>query len=79
MDINNTQFAVLDASEDFMVTALVLVSGLITDRIGGASMSSLHLFCIADNQQKRSFMEMASTRSAPFSWPQRRLFDLIDS
>jgi hypothetical protein len=36
MKINNTQFAVLDASEDFMITVLVLLSGLVTDRIGGA-------------------------------------------
>ncbi|KAH8724118.1 major facilitator superfamily domain-containing protein [Phaeosphaeriaceae sp. PMI808] len=37
MHINNAQFAVLEASEDFMKTALILVSGLLTDRIGGAS------------------------------------------
>lgn len=36
MKINNTQFALLEASEDFMVTALMMVSGLVTDRIGGA-------------------------------------------
>jgi hypothetical protein len=35
--INNAQYAVLEASEDFMKTALILVSGLVTDRIGGAS------------------------------------------
>ena len=39
MKINNTQFALLEASEDFMVTALTLVSGIVTDRIGGASKS----------------------------------------
>jgi hypothetical protein len=38
MKINNTQFALLEASEDFMVTALMLVSGIVTDRIGGAGM-----------------------------------------
>jgi hypothetical protein len=37
MHINNAQFAVLEASEDFMKTALILISGLVTDRIGGAS------------------------------------------
>ncbi|PMD52312.1 major facilitator superfamily transporter [Hyaloscypha bicolor E] len=37
LNINNTQFALLEASEDFMVTALVLLSGVVTDRIGGAS------------------------------------------
>ncbi|KAH8651888.1 major facilitator superfamily domain-containing protein [Tricladium varicosporioides] len=36
MKINNTQFALLEASEDFMVTVLMLVSGLVTDRIGGS-------------------------------------------
>jgi hypothetical protein len=38
MKVNNKQFAVLEASEDFMVTALMLASGLVTDRIGGAGM-----------------------------------------
>ncbi len=38
LKINNTQYALLDASEDFMKTALVLVSGVVTDRIGGARM-----------------------------------------
>lgn len=36
LKINNTQFALLDASEDFMVTVLMLLSGIVTDRIGGA-------------------------------------------
>ncbi|KAH6709122.1 major facilitator superfamily domain-containing protein [Leptodontidium sp. MPI-SDFR-AT-0119] len=36
LKINNTEYALLDASEDFMKTALVLVSGIVTDRIGGA-------------------------------------------
>ncbi|KAK0372234.1 hypothetical protein CLIM01_10402 [Colletotrichum limetticola] len=36
MKINNTQFSLLEASEDFMVTALMLLSGVVTDRIGGA-------------------------------------------
>lgn len=36
MNINNTQFSLLEASEDFMVTALMLLSGIVTDRIGGA-------------------------------------------
>ncbi|CAO2651349.1 Nn.00g096460.m01.CDS01 [Neocucurbitaria sp. VM-36] len=37
LHINNAQYAVLEASEDFMKTALILISGLVTDRIGGAS------------------------------------------
>lgn len=36
LHINNAQYSVLEASEDFMVTALILVSGAVTDRIGGA-------------------------------------------
>ncbi|CZR51058.1 related to MFS transporter [Phialocephala subalpina] len=36
LKINNTQYALLDASEDFMKTVLVMVSGVVTDRIGGA-------------------------------------------
>jgi hypothetical protein len=39
LHINNAQYSVLEASEDFMKTALILVSGLVTDRIGGASSS----------------------------------------
>lgn len=42
LKINNTQFALLEASEDFMTTCLILVSGLVTDRIGGASMYSMN-------------------------------------
>ncbi|KAJ4487529.1 MFS transporter [Lentinula aciculospora] len=34
--INNTQYALLSGSEDFMKTALILFSGIVTDRIGGA-------------------------------------------
>lgn len=37
LHINNAQYALLEASEDFMKTTLILVSGLVTDRIGGAS------------------------------------------
>jgi hypothetical protein len=42
LHINNAEYAVLEASEDFMKTALILVSGLVTDRIGGASQSILN-------------------------------------
>ncbi|QPC79141.1 hypothetical protein HYE68_009893 [Fusarium pseudograminearum] len=37
LHISNTQFAVLDTSENFIKTALILVSGILTDRYGGAS------------------------------------------
>lgn len=36
MNINNVQFSLLEASEDFMATILLLPSGLVTDRVGGA-------------------------------------------
>ncbi|WKT40396.1 Major facilitator superfamily [Fusarium oxysporum f. sp. vasinfectum] len=37
LHITNTQYAVLDTSENFIKTALILVSGILTDRYGGAS------------------------------------------
>ncbi|CEI69286.1 hypothetical protein FVEN_g3965 [Fusarium venenatum] len=37
LHISNTQYAVLDTSENFIKTALILVSGVLTDRYGGAS------------------------------------------
>jgi hypothetical protein len=33
MKINNTKYALLSASQDFMVTILMLPSGLVTDRL----------------------------------------------
>ncbi|KAF4337751.1 ankyrin 3 [Fusarium beomiforme] len=36
LGINNTQFALLEASEEFLVTLLTMASGILTDRIGGA-------------------------------------------
>lgn len=36
MHINNVQFSLLEASEDFMATVLLIPSGLVTDRVGGA-------------------------------------------
>lgn len=41
MKINNTQYALLDASEDFMKTVLILASGMVTDKIGGAGKKTL--------------------------------------
>ncbi|KAF4943410.1 hypothetical protein FGADI_13437 [Fusarium gaditjirri] len=37
LHITNTQYAVLDTSENFIKTALILLSGILTDRYGGAS------------------------------------------
>lgn len=37
MHINNVQFALLESSDDFIKSVLILPSGIITDRIGGAS------------------------------------------
>lgn len=36
MHIDNVQFSLLEASENFMATVLLLASGIITDRVGGA-------------------------------------------
>ncbi|RDW72418.1 putative MFS transporter [Aspergillus mulundensis] len=38
MNVSNTQFSLLEASEDFMATVLLLISGIVTDRVGGAEM-----------------------------------------
>lgn len=68
LHINNTQFSLLEASEDFMVTALMLVSGIVTDRIGGAGMSnSTTEGFIADQHQERCCMAISCTRLGP-SW-----------
>ncbi|EON96523.1 putative mfs transporter protein [Phaeoacremonium minimum UCRPA7] len=37
LDISNTQYAVLDSSENFIKTALILFTGILTDRFGGAN------------------------------------------
>lgn len=37
LNISNTQYSVMTSSKDFMVTALILVTGSVTDRMGGAS------------------------------------------
>jgi hypothetical protein len=46
MHINNVQFSLLEASEDFMATLLLLPSGIITDRVGGAGESKLNPFFV---------------------------------
>ncbi|KAF9888778.1 hypothetical protein FE257_008354 [Aspergillus nanangensis] len=38
LHVSNTQFSLLEASEDFMATFLLLGSGIVTDRVGGAAM-----------------------------------------
>ncbi|KAI2720727.1 hypothetical protein CBS147332_3967 [Penicillium roqueforti] len=38
MNIDNVQFSLLEASENFMATVLLLISGVVTDRVGGAEM-----------------------------------------
>ncbi|KAH6891479.1 major facilitator superfamily domain-containing protein [Thelonectria olida] len=37
LHITNTQYAVLESSENFIKTALILLSGILTDRYGGAT------------------------------------------
>lgn len=51
MDINNVKFSLLEASEDFMATVLLLPSGIITDRVGGAGMSYVE----PSDKMERSF------------------------
>ncbi|KAK7744634.1 hypothetical protein SLS53_003520 [Cytospora paraplurivora] len=65
LHINNTQYALLDGSQDFMVTALILVSGLVTDKIGGAgailygnAIYSVGAILIAAAAQVRSYKFM---------------------
>lgn len=69
LKVNNKQFALLEASEDFMVTALMLVSGLVTDRIGGAGamlygnvIYSIGSILVAGAAQKRSYKFMIAGR-----------------
>ncbi|KAL4950981.1 hypothetical protein BDW69DRAFT_186829 [Aspergillus filifer] len=38
MNVSNTQFSLLEACEDFMATVLLLFSGVVTNRVGGAGM-----------------------------------------
>ncbi|RAL15947.1 putative MFS transporter [Aspergillus homomorphus CBS 101889] len=38
MHVTNTQFSLLEASEKFMATILLLAGGIVTDRVGGARM-----------------------------------------
>ena len=69
MNINNKQFSILEASEDFMVTALMLVSGIVTDRIGGAGamlygniIYSIGSILVAGAAQTRSYQFMIAGR-----------------
>ncbi|KAH6629754.1 major facilitator superfamily domain-containing protein [Boeremia exigua] len=69
LEVNNKQFALLEASEDFMVTALMLVSGLVTDRIGGAGamlygnfIYSVGSILVAGAAQTRSYKFMLAGR-----------------
>ncbi|KAJ3463707.1 hypothetical protein MRS44_008493 [Fusarium solani] len=69
MGITNTQFSLLEASEDFMVTALMMVSGIVTDRIGGAGamlygnlIYSVGSILVAGAAQTRSYKFMIAGR-----------------
>ncbi|TLD10356.1 hypothetical protein PgNI_05491 [Pyricularia grisea] len=69
LNINNKQFSLLEASEDFMVTLLILFSGVVTDRIGGASamvygniIYSIGSIIVASGAQVRSFDLMIGGR-----------------
>lgn len=72
LDINNTQYAVLTGSKDFMVTVLILFTGLLTDRIGGAgamlygnAIYSVGTILVAAACQVRSYKFMVSVTSQP--------------
>ncbi|CAI6336271.1 unnamed protein product [Periconia digitata] len=69
MKVNNKQFALLEASEDFMVTVLMLFSGVVTDRIGGANailygniIYSVGSILVAGAAQTRSYKFMIGGR-----------------
>lgn len=69
LHINNTQYALLEASEDFIVTVLILFSGLLTDRLGGAGalfygniIYSIGSILVAAAAQVRSFKFMVGGR-----------------
>ncbi|KAI1453771.1 major facilitator superfamily transporter [Annulohypoxylon moriforme] len=69
LHINNTQYALLEASEDFIVTVLILFSGLLTDRLGGAGalfygniVYSIGSILVAAAAQVRSFKFMIGGR-----------------
>ncbi|TDZ21423.1 Major facilitator superfamily domain-containing protein 1 [Colletotrichum orbiculare MAFF 240422] len=69
LHINNKQFSLLEASEDFMVTLLILTSGVVTDRIGGAGamlygniIYSIGSILVAAAAQTRSFNFMIGGR-----------------
>ncbi|KAI6608156.1 hypothetical protein MCOR04_000423 [Pyricularia oryzae] len=69
LHINNKQFSLLEASEDFMVTLLILASGMVTDRIGGAGamlygniIYSIGSIIVAAGAEVRSFNLMIGGR-----------------
>ncbi|KXJ87283.1 MFS transporter [Microdochium bolleyi] len=69
LKINNSQFSLLEASEDFMTLNLILWSGLVTDRIGGASalvygnaIFTVGSILVAAAAQVRSFQFMIGGR-----------------
>ncbi|KAH8879812.1 major facilitator superfamily transporter [Thozetella sp. PMI_491] len=69
LKINNTQFSLLESSEDFMVTVLILFSGAASDRIGGAGtilygniIYSIGSILVAAAAQVRSFKFMIAGR-----------------
>ncbi|KAI8305321.1 Major facilitator superfamily domain-containing protein 1 [Colletotrichum sp. SAR11_59] len=66
LGISNTQFSLLEASEDFMVTALMLLSGIVTDRIGamlyGNFIYSAGSILVAAAAQTRSYKFMVAGR-----------------
>ncbi|ORY68762.1 major facilitator superfamily transporter [Pseudomassariella vexata] len=69
LHINNTQYSLLEAAEDFMTMNLILLSGPVTDRIGGAGaivygnvIYSIGSILVAAAAQVRSFRFMIGGR-----------------
>lgn len=69
LHINNQRYALLEASEDFMTTLLILATGLLTDRAGGAGalfwgnlVYSVGSILVAGAAQARSFQFMIGGR-----------------
>lgn len=69
LKINNTQYALLEASEDFMMVTLIMLTGAVTDRLGGAgtilygnAIYSVGSILVAAAAQVRSFRFMIAGR-----------------
>ncbi|KAK6825567.1 Major facilitator superfamily domain-containing protein 1 [Apiospora arundinis] len=76
MHINNQRYALLEASEDFMTTLLILGTGLLTDRVGGAGL--LFFGNLVYTAGSLLVAAAAQTRSFPFMIGGRVVLSLGD-